>query len=160
MVVCAALVMLGWSLRDAYQRVLEVRPEAAPTDAQLASPPRPLGRALGAGRLGVEPTLIASPATRALAQAACRPVRVRGRHPDVVGPRVATGAGCSGRIHAAVIRHRRSQGRRRHTKAIQRHKRPVGAGETAGKGHPPHACSDAPNRTSTGLGPKSPCRRD
>jgi protein-tyrosine phosphatase len=36
MVVCAALVMLGWSLRDAYQRVLEVRPEAAPTDAQLA----------------------------------------------------------------------------------------------------------------------------
>jgi hypothetical protein len=36
MVVCAALVMLGWSLPDAYQRVLEVRPEAAPTDAQLA----------------------------------------------------------------------------------------------------------------------------
>ena len=35
MVVCAALVMLGWSLRDAYQRVLEVRPEAAPTDGQL-----------------------------------------------------------------------------------------------------------------------------
>ena len=36
MVVCAALVTMGWSLTDAYQRVLEVRPEAAPTDAQLA----------------------------------------------------------------------------------------------------------------------------
>jgi protein-tyrosine phosphatase len=36
MVVCAALVIMGWSLTDAYQRVLEVRPEAAPTDAQLA----------------------------------------------------------------------------------------------------------------------------
>jgi protein-tyrosine phosphatase len=36
MVVCAALVMLGWSLTDAYQLVLEVRPEAAPTDGQLA----------------------------------------------------------------------------------------------------------------------------
>ena len=35
MVVCAALVMMGWSLTDAYQRVLEVRPEAAPTDGQL-----------------------------------------------------------------------------------------------------------------------------
>ncbi len=34
-VVCAALVMMGWSLSDAYQRVLEVRPEAAPTDGQL-----------------------------------------------------------------------------------------------------------------------------
>lgn len=37
MVVCAALVVLGWSLTEAYQRVLEVRPEAAPTDAQLAA---------------------------------------------------------------------------------------------------------------------------
>jgi atypical dual specificity phosphatase len=36
MVVCAALVTMGWSLTDAYQRVLEVRPEAAPTDGQLA----------------------------------------------------------------------------------------------------------------------------
>ncbi len=36
MVVCAALLMMGWSLTDAYQRVLEVRPEAAPTDGQLA----------------------------------------------------------------------------------------------------------------------------
>ena len=27
--------MMGWSLTDAYQRVLEVRPEAAPTDGQL-----------------------------------------------------------------------------------------------------------------------------
>jgi len=35
-VVCAALVMMGWSLTEAYQRVLEVRPEAAPTDGQLA----------------------------------------------------------------------------------------------------------------------------
>ena len=35
MVVCAALVMMGWSLTDAYQRVLEVQPEAAPTDGQL-----------------------------------------------------------------------------------------------------------------------------
>ena len=37
MVVCAALMMMGWSLTDAYQRVLEVRPEAAPTDGQLAA---------------------------------------------------------------------------------------------------------------------------
>ncbi|MFZ0178918.1 MAG: dual specificity protein phosphatase [Candidatus Dormiibacterota bacterium] len=36
-VVCAALVTLGWSLPDAYQRVLEVRPESAPTDGQLAT---------------------------------------------------------------------------------------------------------------------------
>jgi protein-tyrosine phosphatase len=36
MVVCAALLLMGWSLPDAYQRVLEVRPEAAPTDGQLA----------------------------------------------------------------------------------------------------------------------------
>ncbi|HVC33610.1 MAG TPA: dual specificity protein phosphatase [Chloroflexota bacterium] len=35
MVVCAALVLMGWSLQDAYRRVLEVRPEAAPTDGQL-----------------------------------------------------------------------------------------------------------------------------
>jgi len=34
-VVCAALLMMGWSLTEAYQRVLEVRPEAAPTDGQL-----------------------------------------------------------------------------------------------------------------------------
>jgi protein-tyrosine phosphatase len=37
MVVCAALVVMGWSLTEAYQRVLEVRPEAAPTDGQLAA---------------------------------------------------------------------------------------------------------------------------
>ena len=36
MVVCAALVMMGWTLTEAYQRVVEVRPEAAPTDGQLA----------------------------------------------------------------------------------------------------------------------------
>lgn len=36
MVVCAALVMLGWSLTDAYQRMLDVRPEAAPTAGQIA----------------------------------------------------------------------------------------------------------------------------
>jgi protein-tyrosine phosphatase len=36
-VVCAALVMMGWSLTDAYQRVVEVRPEAAPTDGQLST---------------------------------------------------------------------------------------------------------------------------
>jgi protein-tyrosine phosphatase len=35
-VVCAALVMMGWTLAEAYQRVLDVRPEAAPTDGQLA----------------------------------------------------------------------------------------------------------------------------
>lgn len=35
MVVCAALMMMGWSLSDAYQRVLEVLPEAASTDGQL-----------------------------------------------------------------------------------------------------------------------------
>jgi protein-tyrosine phosphatase len=35
MVVCAALLMMGWSLTEAYQRVLEVRPESAPTDGQL-----------------------------------------------------------------------------------------------------------------------------
>jgi protein-tyrosine phosphatase len=37
MVVCAALLMMGWSLTDAYQRVVEVRPESAPTDGQLAT---------------------------------------------------------------------------------------------------------------------------
>ncbi|MFZ0181316.1 MAG: dual specificity protein phosphatase [Candidatus Dormiibacterota bacterium] len=37
MVVCAALLLLGWSLTDAYQRVLEVRSESAPTDGQLAT---------------------------------------------------------------------------------------------------------------------------
>ena len=37
MVVCAALMMMGWSLSDAYQRVLEALPEAAPTDGQLAT---------------------------------------------------------------------------------------------------------------------------
>jgi len=36
-VVCAALLLMGWSLPEAYQRVLEVRPEAAPTDGQLAT---------------------------------------------------------------------------------------------------------------------------
>ena len=36
MVVCAALVTMGWTLTEAYQRVVEVRPEAAPTDGQLA----------------------------------------------------------------------------------------------------------------------------
>jgi len=36
MVVCAALLVMGWSLTEAYQRILEVRPEAAPTDGQLA----------------------------------------------------------------------------------------------------------------------------
>ena len=37
MIVCAVLLMMGWSLTDAYHRVLEVRPEAAPTDGQLAA---------------------------------------------------------------------------------------------------------------------------
>jgi protein-tyrosine phosphatase len=37
MVVVAALLMMGWSLTDAYRRVVEVRPEAAPTDGQLAT---------------------------------------------------------------------------------------------------------------------------
>jgi len=37
MVVCAALLMMGWSLQDAYQRVVEVRPEAGPTDGQLGA---------------------------------------------------------------------------------------------------------------------------
>jgi protein-tyrosine phosphatase len=37
MVVCAALMMMGWSLADAYQRVLRVRSVSAPTDGQLAA---------------------------------------------------------------------------------------------------------------------------
>jgi atypical dual specificity phosphatase len=37
MVVCAALLLMGWSLTEAYQRVLEARPESAPTDGQLAT---------------------------------------------------------------------------------------------------------------------------
>jgi protein-tyrosine phosphatase len=37
MVVCAALMMMGWSLTDAYQRVLEVRSVSAPTDGQLTT---------------------------------------------------------------------------------------------------------------------------
>ena len=35
-VACAALVLQGWSLEDAYRRVLERRPSALPTDGQLA----------------------------------------------------------------------------------------------------------------------------
>ena len=45
-VVCGALVLMGWSLTEAYQRILEVRPEAAPTDGQLE-----VLRALAAGPL-------------------------------------------------------------------------------------------------------------
>ena len=36
-VACAALVLQGWSLEDAYRRVIERRSVAAPTDGQLAS---------------------------------------------------------------------------------------------------------------------------
>jgi len=36
-VVCAALLLMGWSLPEAYQRVVAVRPEAAPTEGQLAA---------------------------------------------------------------------------------------------------------------------------
>lgn len=36
-VVCAALLIIGWHLADAYQRVLEARPGAAPTEGQLAA---------------------------------------------------------------------------------------------------------------------------
>ena len=36
-VACAALMVQGWSLEDAYRRVIEHRPAAAPTDGQLAS---------------------------------------------------------------------------------------------------------------------------
>jgi len=37
MVVCAALVIMGWSLTEAYRRVAEARPGIAPTDGQLAA---------------------------------------------------------------------------------------------------------------------------
>ena len=46
-VACAALLMMGWSLTDAYQRVLEVRSGSAPNDGQLATL-----RALAAERAG------------------------------------------------------------------------------------------------------------
>lgn len=36
-VACAALVLQGWSLDAAYQRVIESRPAALPTDGQLAA---------------------------------------------------------------------------------------------------------------------------
>jgi protein-tyrosine phosphatase len=36
-VACAALVLHGWSLHDAYTRVLRSRPRASPTDGQLAA---------------------------------------------------------------------------------------------------------------------------
>lgn len=36
-IACAALLLQGWSLEDAYRRVIERRPAAAPTDGQLAS---------------------------------------------------------------------------------------------------------------------------
>lgn len=36
-VACAALVLQGWRLEDAYRRVTNRRPAAAPTDGQLAS---------------------------------------------------------------------------------------------------------------------------
>lgn len=36
-VACAALVLQGWSLEAAYQRVIETRPRALPTDGQLAA---------------------------------------------------------------------------------------------------------------------------
>lgn len=36
-VACAALVLQGWSLNTAYQRVLECRRHALPTDGQLAA---------------------------------------------------------------------------------------------------------------------------
>jgi UDP-N-acetyl-D-mannosaminuronate dehydrogenase len=41
--------VMGWSLTDAYQRVLEVRSAAAPTDGQLATL-RSLGAELAAHR--------------------------------------------------------------------------------------------------------------
>lgn len=37
MVACAVLVLQGWSLEDAYRRVSERRPQALPTDGQLAA---------------------------------------------------------------------------------------------------------------------------
>ena len=36
-VACAVLVLQGWSLDEAYRRVTERRPQALPTDGQLAS---------------------------------------------------------------------------------------------------------------------------
>jgi len=36
-VACAALMLLGWSLRDAYRRVTASRTDAAPTEGQLAA---------------------------------------------------------------------------------------------------------------------------
>jgi protein-tyrosine phosphatase len=36
-VACAALVLQGWSLEDAYHRIIERRPSALPTDGQLAT---------------------------------------------------------------------------------------------------------------------------
>lgn len=46
-VACATLILQGWSLNDAYQRVVASRPEVLPTDGQL----RAL-RDLAAGRRG------------------------------------------------------------------------------------------------------------
>jgi protein-tyrosine phosphatase len=36
-VACAALVLQGWPLEEAYQRVVQARPSALPTDGQLAA---------------------------------------------------------------------------------------------------------------------------
>jgi protein-tyrosine phosphatase len=36
-VVCAVLVLQGWSLREAHDRVMQCRPGAAPTEGQLAA---------------------------------------------------------------------------------------------------------------------------
>lgn len=36
-VACAALVLQGWPLEQAYQRVVQARPSALPTDGQLAA---------------------------------------------------------------------------------------------------------------------------
>jgi protein-tyrosine phosphatase len=36
-VVCAALLMMGWPLNEAYERVMAARPQALPTEAQLAA---------------------------------------------------------------------------------------------------------------------------
>lgn len=36
-VACAALVLQGWSLEEAYRRVIDRRPSALPTDGQLAA---------------------------------------------------------------------------------------------------------------------------
>jgi protein-tyrosine phosphatase len=35
-VVCAALLMMGWPLNEAYETVMAARPQALPTEAQLA----------------------------------------------------------------------------------------------------------------------------